>query len=596
MQTFHHLIDHFKKQRWLFAFGVAALLCTNYVQQFLPLLVKRGLDELQSAGPHAVPAARAHALLMVVVWLSLRLALVALQGALRYGWRMGFFGMSRLVEYGLRGQLFGKLLTLQPSFFRRMRVGELLSRATSDLAAIRESLGFGWLSLFDGVSTVGFTVYFMARADANLTWIILLPMLGVPVLVVTLGRKVRELDRQAQLLLDGFSQTATESFSGVRVIHAFAQQKPENARFADVCRGYRDQQLRLIKVDAFYWPLLTLLSGASELLLYNYGGARVAAHAMTVGDFAMFQDYLGQILWPVMALGVSSNMYLKGQVSMERLNQVLDADAEIVDPPLDEPVAPLSKGTPVLELRGLRFGYEGGDDVLRGVDLRLDQGQWLGLAGRTGCGKSTLLRLVPRLADPRSGQVLLWGRNLRQWPLKALRRRMSMVAQEPFLFSETLLENIAFSHDGDPEELRAEALEAALAAGLGETLAGLPLGLDTLLGEKGVNLSGGQKQRVALARALFVKPDLLLLDDAFSAVDTATEESIVSGLRANLPKTAVLMVSHRVSTLKLCDRVLLLEHGRVESEGSPQDLLQQEGAFFEMARREQLARRAGLGA
>ena len=288
-------------------------------------------------------------------------------------------------------------------------------------------------------------------------------------------------------------------------------------------------------------------------------------------------------------------MYLKGQVSMERLNQGLDARPEIVDPPLDDAVAPLSKDTPVLELRDIRFGYGGGPEVLRGVSLSLIQGEWLGLAGRTGCGKSTLLRLAPRLEDPGSGQVLLWGRNLRQWPLKALRRRMSMVAQEPFLFSETLLENIAFSHDGDPAECRDEALQAAHAAGLAETLAKLPEGLDTLLGEKGVNLSGGQKQRVALARALFVKPDLLVLDDAFSAVDTATEEAIVSGLKAGLPKTAVLMVSHRVSTLKLCDRVLMLEHGIVDSEGSPQELLQQEGAFFEMARREQLARRAGLG-
>ncbi|HXB97537.1 MAG TPA: ABC transporter ATP-binding protein, partial [bacterium] len=281
---------------------------------------------------------------------------------------------------------------------------------------------------------------------------------------------------------------------------------------------------------------------------------------------------------------------------MERLNQALDAPVEITDPPMDEPVAPLSKDTPVLELRDLRFGYGDAPEVLRGVSLSLAAGQWSGLAGRTGCGKSTLLRLVPRLDDPRGGRILLWGRELRQWPLKALRRRMAMVAQEPFLFSETLLENIAFSHDGDPQERREDALEAALAAGLGETLAGLPQGLDTLLGEKGVNLSGGQKQRVALARALFAKPDLLLLDDAFSAVDTATEEAIVGGLRANLPQTAVLMVSHRVSTLRLCDWVLMLEHGKVDSEGNPQELMQQEGAFFEMARREQLARRAGLGA
>jgi ATP-binding cassette subfamily B multidrug efflux pump len=593
MQTFRHLIAHFKRRRWLFALGVAALLATNWLMQYLPRLLGRGIDELQHAGPGA--AAQAQALWAVLGWASLYLGVVFGQGLLRYGWRMGFFGMSRMVEYGLRRQLFEKLLTLQPAFFRRLRVGDLLSRATSDLAAIRDGLGFGWFSLIDGISTIGFTVWFMFRFDVRLTLLVLLPMLGVPVLVVTLGRRVREMDRELQLLLDSFSQTATESFSGARVIQAFAKQQAEAGRFAAACLRYRDQSMRLVRVEALYWPLLTLLAGASELILYNLSGARMALGSMTVGDFAMFQAYLGQILWPVMALGVSSNQYLRGKVSMERLNDALDAPVDVMDPPSPAPAAAQGPDTPVLELKGLGFSY-GAERILQGVDLRLGRGEWVGLAARTGGGKTSLLRLVPRLEDPGEGAILLWGRDLRAWPLKALRRRMAVVSQEPFLFSETVLENIAFSHGGDPAERRGEALAAAKAAGLEQTLRELPQGLDTLLGEKGVNLSGGQKQRVALARALFAKPDLLLLDDAFSAVDTATEEAIVAGLRSGLPETAVLMVSHRISTLRLCDRVLVLEHGRIGAQGTPHDLLQQEGVFFEMARREQLARRAGLEA
>jgi ATP-binding cassette subfamily B protein len=508
---------------------------------------------------------------------------------------MGFFGMSRKVEYALRRQLFDKLLTLNGGFFRKLRVGDLLSRAISDLAAVRESLGFGWLALFDGVSMVAFTVFFMLRANARLTCLILGPMFLVPVLVVTLGRKVRDNQRAAQDLLDALSQVATESFSGVRVIHAYARQEAENERFDEACRAYRARGMRLVYVEAVYWPLLWLVSGSSEILLLYFCGQGVAAKTMTLGDFVMFQAYLAMIVWPVMALGISSNQYFKGRVSMERLNDVLDAEPAIRDPDPPPPEPSRARGT-VADFLDVRYAYENGVEILKGVDFEVAQGEWVGVASRLGGGKSTLLRLPQRLEDASAGIVRLWGRDVRAWPLKALRRRVALVSQEPFIFSETVLENIAFAHDGDPQERFDEAVAAAKIADLHDTVAGLPQGYATLLGEKGINLSGGQRQRLALARAVFAKPDLLLLDDAFSAVDTATEERIVPALRGALPGTAVLMVSHRVSTLKLCDRVVVLEDGRVASEGAPADLLQQEGYFFEMARREQLARRVGLEA
>jgi ATP-binding cassette subfamily B protein len=593
MNPYRHLVPHFKKEGRIFALGVVALLANNWLEQYLPRYFGRALDCVVNAKDGA--AAEKAALAGVLVFMGLRLGVVAMEAVLRFGWQMGFFEMARKVEYGMRRQLFEKLLTLHGGFFRKMKVGDLLSRAMSDLGVVRESLGFGWLALIDGTSMVVFTTFFMLRANAGLAAIILGPMFFVPVLVMTLGRKMRENQRKSQDLLDSLSQVATESFSGVRVIHAYARQDSEAERFEAACQDFRSSNLRLARVEAIYWPLLWLLAGGSEFLLIHFGLGRVASKAMSLGDFVMFQGYLNQFLWPVMALGISSNQYFKGKVSIDRLNEVYDAVPAVVGSSKPAP-EPGDAGRPVLEFSGVHAAYEGGGEILKGVDFSVRPGEWVGLASRLGGGKTTLLRLPPRLDDASAGAVKLWGRDVRAWPLKALRRRIALVAQEPFLFSETVLENIAFSHDGDPRERLEDAQEAARVADLRETLAGLPQGLATLLGEKGVNLSGGQKQRVALARALFAKPDLLLLDDAFSAVDTGTEERIVTELRSALPSAAVLMVSHRVSTLMLCDRVLVLEQGRVTADGRPADLLQQEGYFFEMARREQLARRVGLEA
>jgi ATP-binding cassette subfamily B multidrug efflux pump len=604
--VFRHLLPHFRRQWRLFAVGVVALLATNWLQQYIPQILRSVLDSLQTM-PKDASAEQKHAVLMgVLVWAACRLGVVLVISGLRYGWRMGFFGLGRQVEYSMREQLFGKLLTLSAPFFRKLRVGDLLSRAMSDLGAVRESLGFGWMALFDSVSTFTFTAYFMIKVDPWLSLKILWPMAMIPPLVMTLGRRVRDNNRQAQTLLDGLSQTATESFSGARVVHAFARQSEEAARFEKASSEYRHKNLKLVKLEAVYWPVLTMIAGVSEVLLFILGGRQVVAYnqalaaglpvagvGMSIGTFAMFQEYLMQIVWPVMALGFSSNMYVRGKVSVERLNEVYDAVPSIQGSSMESaPV--LTHTSDLLRVEEVGFSYGEGEPVLRGVDLSLRPGEWVGLAGRTGCGKTSLLKLLPRLEDPSKGRVLLWGRNLKDWPLRALRRRVAVVMQEPFLFSETILENITFAYDGNAHDRFDDALAASKAADFHETVAALPQGYDSLLGEKGVNLSGGQKQRLALARALFAQPDLLVLDDSFSALDTATEERIVSGLKEALPVAGVLLVSHRISTLRLCSRVLVLDKGRIVEEGSPDELMQMEGAFFDMARREQLARKAGL--
>ncbi len=584
MSAFRHLWPHFRRQAPLFTLGVVALLTTNLLQQALPLLLLHAIDNLR--GGAAIAA--------VVGWALLRLGAIAAQGGLRYGWRMGFFGMGRQVEYGMRRQFFEKLLSLSPDFFQRLRVGDLLSRAMSDLVTVRESLGFGWLALLDGVTMISFTIFFMLRLDSDLTLWSLLPLTLIPFLVITLGRRVRQGSIETQACLDQLSQAATESFSGVKVLHAFARQKEELGRFKALAENYRAVAMRLVRIEAYYWPLLAVLSGIAELVLFYRGGQRVAAGTLSLGSFAAMNDYLLAAVWPLMALGFSTNIYMRGRVSLERLNDVYDSLPSIDDKQQATDTFSADASVVHFENVGARYTADG-PWVLKGLSLEIKAGEWVGLAGRTGAGKTSLLRLIPRLADPDEGQVFFKGRDIRDWSLTSLRASIGVVAQEPFVFSETLLENVGFAEQGDPAARLEEILAAAKAADLHDTVLGFPQGYETMLGERGVNLSGGQRQRLALARAFFKKPSLLLLDDAFSAVDTATEERIVTRLRAALPDTAVVLVSHRSSTLRLCDRVLVLADGHVVQSGDHASLVTQEGYYAEMTRRERLAAQAGLG-
>jgi ATP-binding cassette subfamily B protein len=585
VNPFRHLIPHFKAQWRLFAVGIAALLLTDILDQFLPLLQKNAIDDLDHGSHHFLSIAATMSLL--IFWAVLRVSVVSVQGLLRYGWRMGFFGMGRRVEYFMRRQLFEKLLELPPLYYLKHRLGDLLSRAMSDLATVRESLGFGWLALLDSIIYIPMTFFFMFRLDWQLSLLALAPMALIPPMISTMGRRVRANSQAAQATLDELSQTATESFRGVKVIQAYGRQAEEEHRFDLECQNYLKKNMDLVVLEAWYWPLLQVISGLSGLALFYFGARRMAAHSLSIGSFAALNEYLMMAVWPIMALGFSTNSYVKGKVSVERLNEVYDEPAQIQDGPGAQP----QLSQPLLEMRQVAFQYPGAALALKDLSLVLHKGEWLGMAGRTGSGKSSLLKLIPRLLDPTAGSVQVLGADTRMWKLGALRQVAGVVMQEPFLFSESILENIAF---GAAVPDLAKASHWAEVADLHSFIMSLPEGYESMLGEKGVNLSGGQKQRLALARALYAGPQLLLLDDAFSAIDTATEERIVSKLRAALPETGVLLVSHRSSTLRLCSRVLVMEDGALTEEGTHHELMQREGFYFGMVRREQLARKAGM--
>ena len=579
MKPFRHLFPHFKAQWRLLALGIVALLAVDVIEQFYPLAVKYAIDSLKTS-PDLGPVTR---------WALIGVVIVVSMGVLQYGWRMGFSGMARRVEYGMRRQLFEKLLSLPPAYYLRMRLGDLLSRAMSDLATVREALGFGLLTFLDSPVSMALTLGFMIRLDWRITLLSLLPLVLLPPLVMTVGRKLRGYSFKAQEALDQLSQTATESFRGAKVIQAYGVSGAEVARFLVQSKDYREKNMAMVRMEAWYWPLVSVISGCAQCSLFYFGAKRMTVDPQFLGSFVALKIFLDKLIMPIMGLGFSTNQYVRGKVSVERLNEVYDQESEIADGP---GVAALPQ-SPLLEMAHVSFAFPNAGNAVEDCSLSLAQGEWLGLTGRTGSGKSSLIRLIARLHDASSGTIKVCGVELRRWQLVELRKRVGMVMQEPYLFSESILENIAF---GEAEPDREQAKFWAEVADLHDFIASLPEGYDSMLGEKGVNLSGGQKQRLALARALYARPEILLLDDAFSAVDTATEERIVSRLKQALPNTAVLLVSHRSSTLRLCSMLLVLEKGKIVERGRHDELMQQEGFYFEMLRREQLARIAGLAA
>jgi ATP-binding cassette subfamily B multidrug efflux pump len=557
---------------------MAALLAVDVLEPCYPLSLKYAIDALNGSDK---------SIGKVAAWALAGVAITVSMGILQYGWRMGFAGMARRVEYGMRNQLLQKLLSLPPAYYLRNRLGDLLSRAMSDLSTVREALGFGLLTFLDSPLSMAITFAFMIRMDWKITLWSLLPMVLLPPLVTTVGRKLRRMSFQAQGALDQLSQTATESFRGVKVIQAYGVSRAEAGRFLAQSKDYRDKNMAMVRLEAWYWPLISVISGCAQLTLFYLGARRMALDPKFLGSFVALKIYLDKLILPIMGLGFSTNQYVRGKVSVERLNEVYDQAPEIVDG-LGAQIEPTR---PLLGIRGLSFSYPQGAKAVKDCSLELGQGQWMGLAGRTGSGKSSLLKLVARLYDPSAGRVEFRGADLRRWRLAELHAQMGMVMQEPYLFSESILENIAF---GAVQADLAEARKWADVADLHEFIAGLPQGYDSMLGEKGVNLSGGQKLRLALARALYAKPRLLLLDDVFSAVDTGTEERIVGRLKSSLPGTGVLLVSHRSSTLRLCATVLVMDKGTIVERGSHEELMQREGFYFDMVRREQLAKKAGL--
>ena len=567
MKSLAALNKYFRTYKKDLILGLTFILLANIFQVAIPIVMRDSIDALKSHFEYS----------LIIKYAAYIVGIAIFSGYFRYMIRMKMNVMSRKIEFDLRNDFWKHIQKLPLRFFQNNSTGNIMAHATNDINAVRMYVGPAIMYSFDTLTKFLMIFVLIIVISPSLTFFTLLPLPFISFLVFRVSKQIH---KKFRIIQEKFSELTTfvqENFAGIRVIKSYVREAFQTESFQNLSEDYLQKSMEKIKIQALFMPML-LMIGISGIVVIWYGGGLVIKGELTIGDLVAFAAYLGLLMWPVIALGWVMNMIQQSSASMKRLLKIFDEPYEITESSITRHSINSIKGA--IEFKNVSFRYkENLPYVLDDVSLSIPRGATVAFIGHTGVGKSSLVNLIPRFYDVSNGKITIDGFDVRELPISVLRKNIGFVHQETFLFSDTLKNNILYGlNDGTDEMVE----NAAKISQLDKDVEGFPDGYETILGERGITLSGGQKQRACLARALAIDPNILILDDSFSAVDTHTEEDILNRLKDFMQGRTSIIISHRISTVKDADRIFVLDNGKIAEEGTHTELVELNGIYADL--------------